>query len=82
MNKTNKIQTLTVRFSSHLYAKICEQAEEKSITNAEALRQIVQEYFNQQDEVARIETIEATLLAAIKSSQETLTLQINNLVQI
>ena len=81
MNQNSKIQALTVRFSKHLYNKICAHAEGRSITNAEALREIVQGYFNQQDEVARVEVMEAALLDAIRHCEHNLGAQINNLVQ-
>ena len=80
MKINNKTQTLTVRFSSHLYNKICLVAEEQSITNAEAIRMIVQSYFTEQDEVARLDAAQSTILEAVKQAELNIRNQINNLI--
>jgi predicted DNA-binding protein (UPF0251 family) len=78
--KINKTQTLTVRFSSHLYNKICLVAEEQSVTNAEAIRMIVQSYFTEQDEAARLDAAQSTILDAVKQAELNISNQINNLI--
>lgn len=80
MKTNNKTQTLTVRFSSHLYNKVCLMAEEQSITNAEAIRLIVQSYFTDQDETARLDAAQATILDAVKQAELNISKQINNLI--
>lgn len=80
MKTNNKTQTLTVRFSSHLYNKVCHMAEEQSITNAEAIRLIVQSYFTDQDETARLDAAQATILDAVKQAELNISKQINNLI--
>lgn len=80
MKTNNKTQTLTVRFSSHLYNKVCNMAEEQSITNAEAIRLIVQSYFTDQDESARLDAAQATILDAVKQAELNISKQINNLI--
>lgn len=80
MKTNNKTQTLTVRFSSHLYNKVCLMAEEQSITNAEAIRLIVQSYFTEHDESARLDAAQATILDAVKQAELNISKQINNLI--
>ena len=80
MNKNNKIQTLSVRFPSHLYDKVCIEAEQRNITNAEAVRLMIQQYFTQQDESSRLNTMQTTILSAIRDVEETIGQQINNLI--
>ncbi len=81
MKSTNKIQTLTVRFSSNLYDKICSEAEDRKITNAEAIRLIVHHYFTSQDEATRLGTLQANILSAVKEVEQNLSQQISNLVE-
>ena len=80
MKINNKTQTLTVRFSSHLHNKVCQVAEEQSITNAEAIRMIVQSYFTEQDEIARLDTAQSSIIDAVKQAELNISKQINNLI--
>ena len=80
MNRNTKIQTLSVRFSAHLYDRICKEAEQLNITNAEALRVIAQNYFSAQDEGVRLDALEAAILNAVKESEQSLRRDINALV--
>ncbi len=80
MKNQNKTQMLTVRFPSYLYDKICSEAEKHSTNHAEAIRVIVQKYFTDRDESARLDAVEATLLNALKVTEQNLVKQINDLV--
>jgi metal-responsive CopG/Arc/MetJ family transcriptional regulator len=80
MNQSSKIQTLSVRFPSHLYSKVCAEAEQQGITNAEAIRIMVQQYFSDRDEVTRLNAMQTAILSAIRNSEESIGQQINSLV--
>ncbi len=80
MKKSIKIQTLSVRFPSHLYDKVCVEAEQNNVTNAEAIRLMVQQYFTERDEVSRLNTMQTAIISAVKNVEESIGQQINNLI--
>lgn len=80
MQTHHKIQTLTVRFPTHLYDRICREAEQFNITNAEAIRNMALQYFTTQDEGIRLDAMEATIINAVKESEQAIRKEINTLV--